>query len=434
MFNKIIFLLVRSITETLKCLNFLIAFIIVIGVTYSGKNDFKIIAISGVILYILTTFSIKFISNKDNKSFKKNISFFVSLAINLSTAFIIINSIFWEYKVYCIVYFFIIILYATIHYNNAVEDMNHFIKMYMYSVILTLFVLFYTQGGEYKEVVKIYTLYYLIMSVIYIVQVNLLQEYNYCNGILVNEDKNIRRFNIMSAIVTTGTSVLFVTDLFKKVYNLFGYVIENITYLIMRALGTIMIFLYEIGIDENKVREIARRQEENGNKNPIKGDKQDELIMEMLKKEGYNSTSITVAKVVIFIILLIIIGTITYLVYKKINNIKINAINREELDGEERSFVFKKDKNGKVKRKKTNLKDLHVIRQVYIEVIKTLKGRGIEYKTTYTPNEYNSFIENTEYKSKDIDKLTNIYNGLRYGNKAISKDDIDIAYKIKENL
>lgn len=434
MFNKIIFLLVRSITETLKCLNFLIAFIMTIGVTYSGKNDFKIIAISGVILYILTTLSIKFFSNNNNKSFKKNIVFFASLAINLSIAFIIINSIFWEYKVYCMIYFFIIILYATIHYNNDVEDMNHFIKMYIYSVIITLFVMFLIQGGDYKEVVKIYTLYYLIMSVIYIIQVNLLQEYNYCDGILVNEDKNIRRFNIMSAIITVSTSVLFITDLFKKGYNLFIYVIENITYMMMKCLGFIMIFLYEIGIDENKARELARQSEEKTNKNIIKGEKQDELIMEMMNKEGYSSTSITVAKVVIFIIMLIIIGTIIYLVYKKINNIKINAINMEELDGEERSFVFKKDKNGKAKRKKINLKDLHVIRQIYIEVIKTLKRRGIEYKNSYTPNEYNSFIGSTEYKSKDIDKLTNIYNGLRYGNKAISKDDIDIAYKIKENL
>lgn len=434
MFNNLTCLLVRSVTETLKCLNVLILFLAILGLNYSGKESFRLIGVSGVVLYVLTTATIKFI-NKNNKD--KNIKFFISIVLDFIISFAIIKNVPWDYKPYCVLYFLGIILFASLHYGNNIEDVNGFIKKYAYSTLFFLTFVLLMQGQEYFQVTKIYFPLYMIMSILYIMQVNILEEYNDVSANLINEDRNIRRFSIVSIFITVMSVCIFTTDFFKKIYYFVSHIIETLVYIIYQPVSWLMIWFYQkflINATEQHKKFIESRASDENKKKLL----EESLKQELLKKEAIYENKVAVIIIKVFIIAMFIglVCFLIYIIYKEVMKIKIKHIQLDTLDGEERSFVFKKDKSGKTKGKRNigDLKDLHVIRRIYIEVIKILKSKGIEYKSAYTPNEYGSVIQNTDFKSKNVDELVNIYNNLRYGNKTISKEDVNKAYKIKDNL
>lgn len=432
MLNDLTGVLVRGVTETLKCMNFLILFIAAIGLEYSGKRDFRLIAIVGVVLYLSITITIDYL-NKNNKG--KGIKYVIAIIIETIIAILILKNIPWQYKPYCIIYFLAIIFYATIHYDREFYEADSFLKKHAVSSLIIFDYFIAISSLKYFEVAKIYFLCYMVMSIIYIIQLNIMEQYRDISANLVNENKNIKRFNVIAIFITISSCLIFITDFFKGIFDMAYHLIQKLLYTFLILFEPIMYRIAKIitlsYVEKHRMDEEASKQ-----------NNKEKLLEEMMKnKEAqknfvYNNPTVSIViKVILIIVFVTLICALIYIIYRKfMMNSALKDCSIDSLDSEERSFVFKKDKVQKEKKNKENLKDLHVIRRIYIDVIKILKTRGVEYKNSYTPNEYNSLIENTSFKSKNISELVNIYNSLRYGNKIISKEDINKAYKIKENL
>lgn len=433
MFNRVCCLIIRGVTETLKCLNFLILFLAITCFAYSGKTAFDLIAISGFTLYILTTISIKFI-NKN--STKKNLIFFISMVLSFIISFAIIKHVPRSYKPFSLLYFLATVLFASFHYNNAIDDLDAFIKRYAISTLILTVNVFFMQSSSYFKVIKPYFYLYIIMSIIYIAQVNVLEKYGSLSVNIINENKNIIRFNAMTITVTIISILTLTTNVFKRIYHFASYIIETLLYIFLKPLSWLMIWLHDSWLSKNSKNILEKLKKYEDNKNIQKNMEELQEEIKVNANNYDNTTLLFITKLIISIIFIAIVCIIIYAIYKKVMAIQNQAINLDVLDGEQRRFVFKKAKSEKVKeiKSKETIKDLHIIRRIYIDVIEILKSKGISYKNSYTPNEYNSVIENTEFKSKDVGHLINLYNKLRYGNKPISKEDISMASKIKENL
>lgn len=421
---------IRGITETTKCFIFFSLCIAIIGLQYSGEGDFHLIAIVGVVLYLIATITIDYLSKK-NKG--KGIKYILAIIIEILIALLLVKNIPWQYKPYCILYFLFIVFYATIHYDKSFYESRFFLIKYLYSsfVMLCLFLGFTLKSFP---VIKSYLLFYIIMSIIYLMYLNIMDEYRDVSANLINKNKNLKRFNIIAVFITVSSYLIFITDFFKRIFDIAFYLVQTLFYQIIIHVSPIIYWLSnKIVSNEAKLKELA-------SKGSI--DENSKLLDEMQKNQQLdasmvydNPTVVIVIKVILLVAFISLICGLMYITYRKfITTYKIEECDIDSLDGEERSFVFKKDKVEKEKKKKSNLKNLHVIRRIYIDVIKTLKGRGIDYKDFYTPNEYNLFIQSTNLKYKNVGELVNVYNRVRYGNKNISKEDIDKAYKIKENL
>lgn len=421
---------IRGITETTKCFIFFSLCIAIIGLQYSGEGDFHLIAIVGVVLYLIATITIDYLSKK-NKG--KGIKYILAIIIEILIALLLVKNIPWQYKPYCILYFLFIVFYATIHYDKSFYESRFFLIKYLYSsfVMLCLFLGFTLKSFP---VIKSYLLFYIIMSIIYLMYLNIMDEYRDVSANLINKNKNLKRFNIIAVFITVSSYLIFITDFFKRIFDIAYYLVQNLFYQIIIHVSPIIYWLSnKIVSNEAKLKELA-------SKGSI--DENSKLLDEMQKNQQLdasmvydNPTVVIVIKVILLVAFISLICGLMYITYRKfITTYKIEECDIDSLDGEERSFVFKKEKIEKERKKKINLKNLHVIRRIYIDVIKTLNGRGIDYKDFYTPNEYNLFIQNTNLKYKNVGELVNVYNRVRYGNKNISKEDIDKAYKIKENL
>lgn len=432
MLNDLTSVCVRGVTETIKCLNFLIIAMYISGLEYSGKRHFQLIAVVGVALYISITITIHYL-NKNNKG--KGIKYVIAIIAETVLVILILKSIPWQYKPYCAIYFLAIIFYATIHYDKSFYEEDTFLKKYVVSSLIMLEYFIMLSGLKYVEVVKLYFPFYIIMSVIYIIQLNIMEQYRDISANLVNENKNIKRFNIIAIFITVSSCLIFITDFFKEIFDVAYWLVQKLLYEFFMLCGPIIYMISKAIvfplIGRNRMVEDASKQDDK------KKLLEESMKIEEVKKNlVYNNpTASIVIKVILIVMFAILICTVIYIIYRKFMiSGMLKDCSIDSLDGEERSFVFKKEKMQKENKSKENLKELHVIRLIYIDVIKNLKTRGVEYKNYYTPNEYNSLIENTRFKSKNIGELINIYNSLRYGDKNISEEDINKAYKIKEDL
>lgn len=408
MLNRFIVLLVKSTSETLKCLMFFILFIAASEVEYTGKHDIMLIELSGIMFYLLVTASMKFINRNVER---KKVVFFALTSISFIFSLIFIKNLKFEYIILSSFYLFAVMVYAVIHYNYDLDELDIFARKYMVSTLICITNMICLQSSKFIEVVKFYFPIYMIVSILYIIQLNILRQYTDSSANAIDEDKNISMFNIIS-VITVGVSILiFTTGYLKKMWDFLIFITPKLIYIVLKQVSIIIAWIYENIFYKLYVYRFMKKLCESN--------------------EVVDTVMLCCSTILFTSFIIVSIYFMLKFRYKTKN--KTRKVNFIEMI--KSILLFTSDNPGEhIKLKMKKIKNLHIIRKLYIDTVKILDRKGIEYNNLYTPNEFNEVIENSEFKDKNISHIVRLYNELRYGNKDISKEDIVFAHKVKKNL
>lgn len=409
MLNRLIALLVKSISETLKCLMFFLLFIAASEVEYIGKHEIMLIEVSGIVFYLLVIASMKFI-NKNIE--RKKVFFFVLTSISFILSLIFIKNLKFEYILLSSFYLVAVMIYAVIHYNYDLNELDMFVKKYVVSTFICTTYIICLQTSKFMEAIKFYFPIYMVVSILYIIQLNILSQYMDSSANAIDKDKNISRFNIISVVTVIVSILIFTTGYLKKMWDFFIFITPKLMYILLKDVGMIMARIYENIVSRLHVYKFMKKLCESN-----------EIVDNII---FYFSTILFMS------FLMVIIYFIITFRYKTKN--KIRKVNFWEMVKSILAFTSDNEQREALKVKMQKIKNLHVIRKIYIDIVRILDRKGIEYDNSYTPNEFNAVIQKSEFKDKNISHIIRLYNELRYGNKDISKEDIVFAHKIKKNL
>lgn len=424
-----------------------ILFIAIVAFFFSNiPRDFslRIIITNGVINYIFSLALIYVGYKKLNmKKLLKGIFPFLAVVISLLFAFYTND--------YSITLKFLTFIYYIYMWKRGIdfteEDKtpqmftSELVLLYIEIFLIGFFVNVFGSRDLYLMLIKKYLLVFIVLSILQLMRLNLTTVYEGVNINTINKSKNILRFNILSIVIVSLILILvftnyfgfgnlnYVIDLLKRIYQIFGKVIITVMYPLAWLLAKI-----------SKLLNLSFPEREDNSETEVEESK----MQDMYDQEG--SLNIEPILMVLKWSVFIIIGlVIIYIMYKKIRNIYISNKSTSSKDMEKEFVLSKRDiKKGIKKRfnqinniiskymEGNNLKNLPVIRRLYAEKVIKLNKQGYEYKKHYTPNEFKDYI-NSKKEEKSLELLTKYYNSARYGNKNITKKEIEEYIKLNRD-
>lgn len=412
-----------------------------------GEFEINNIYYCSLIIILLSYILSNIILKKSNKESKMNILLLIlGIIINaiMLTFLFYYHSIDLKIFIFIFIYFLLIWL-KGIHIVIANDDLETYISKFIISIIIIMFIgliLSLNYFDWIKTNLLNYLLSYFFISLILIARINLYSAYSGNIKNTINKKKNILIFSVLTNFI------IVITSLFSFQFKVY---LENIFKYILKLLYDL---LYSVAIIlDNKFHSIVKRLMNKFfeilyailNKFAKKDFETETFeIFEVDNTYTYNpfieNTIIILKWVIPFLIIVFLLYNIYKITKKTLKN-KINDDGEDEI----KNFVLTKEdilnnlKNpfNKLSKNISKLfnkdKSLHIIRQIYIDIIIILNKKGYELKKSFTPNEYIETIEETTYK-KELISLTKYYNIIRYSNKKITNEEIANAIKIKNEI
>lgn len=399
---KISHLFIEAVRKTLICLILFILFLEMTDVSYKGTKELNSLFFSGVILYLLIILLIKFLFNRTKL---KLINSFVSIITLLCISYYILSKIIFEYHRFYIFYLLAIMILAILSFKQEDNSIIAIRDKYILSFLLLITLLWSIKN--FAQAIKIYFPLYLIMCLLSFIHEKIFKEYNDATANIINEKRNKEVFNLSLVFLSSVIIIFFTTDFYNNVFFYMKSFFSRALYFILKPISKIVNLFYKYVLY----------------KAVNWGGDPGELI---------NPVSVIIIWIVVGWCILLFIYSI---ILKK--NIKLRKEYFGIWDSIRDRFISCMEKLGGSaigEGKRDAINNLHQIRKIYIDLVKILNKKGIDYDKSYTPNEYEEIIKNTELKDTDISEIIKIYNEVRYGNKNVSKEDIWRAYKIKNNM
>lgn len=399
---KISHLFIEATRKTLLCLILFILFLEMTEVAYKGTKELNSLFFGGIILYLLIIFLIKGLFNRTKL---KLINSFISIITLLGIIYYIISRITLQYHRFYIFYLIAIMILAILSFKQEDKSIITIRDKYILSFLLLITLLWSIKN--FAQGIKIYFPLYLIMCLLSFIHEKIFKEYSDTTANIINEKRNKEVLNRSLVFISCVIIIFFTTDFYNNVFFYMKNFFSRASYFILKPISKILTLFYK-------------------------------YVLYKAVNWGGDAGELVNPIGVVFI--WIIVGwCILLFIYSVIlkKNVKLRKEYLGMWDSIRDSFITCMEKLSVStidKEKRERVRNLNQIRRIYIDLVKILSKKGIDYDNTYTPNEYKEVIKNTELKDTDVSEIIEMYNEVRYGDKSISKEDIARAYRIKKNM
>lgn len=420
--------------------------IIVSLVLMFGEFETNNIIYCSFIIILLSYVLSNIILRKSNKESKLHrLLIIAGIIINAIILIFLFDYLSIYLKISIFTYFLLIWLQGIkIAINNNNNNTESYILKFIISIVIIIClgsIVCLTNIDFIKTFLQNHLFSYFFIALILIARISLYSAYSGNRKITINKKKNTLIFSIITnfLIVTISLFSFYSKSYLKSIFKYLSRLLLNLIQLFITLLYNIWNFLVEMFIKEPQNLENER----------VKNESLISNLMEIIKdwESTGNPFFINILnilkRVLIFLIISLIIIFLLYNIYKISRHIFKNKTNDGEED-EIKDFVLsKKDILNNLKNPFNKLsknisklfnkdKSLHIIRQIYIDIIIMFYKKGYEFKKSFTPNEYIETIEKNAYK--ELISLTKYYNIIRYSNKNITDEEISNAIKIKNEI
>lgn len=380
----------------------------------------------------------------DNR--KKYTYFFIAVTLSVVSAYFTSR----EIKIIPFI-IYLIIWYKSILSISDKRDFQSTKKIFVVSLLLYLLIIFIlniiNEDSATTVKLKSFLPIYVGATLSHFAMLNLESVYNKKNSNSLNKSKNMRVINLISNSMILLFLVSTLTDFFGIWEKIFSSNIFKWLGIVFQKVMEVV--LYPIILLTTKLSELIFRKADFSRLDRLKAGKAPDEI-EKIANEALSIRNQIIIDKIFFVAKLLVIGLIIYiLLYYLIKAINNKTLYKSEENEEEKEFILS-SKDIPRKMKKTfeklfskisglfpgdsSVLSLHIIRRIYIDTILTLKGEGYEFKNHYTPNEYLTLLEESEYINTGIDDLTRVYNDYRYGRKEPTEEKIEECLRIKRNI
>lgn len=407
-------------------------------VPFFGDFEINNIFYCSFIIILLSYLLSNIILKKSNRDSKLDILLIIlGIIINAMIVIYLFDNFSIDLKLCIFIYFLLIWIQGIQMVTNSYNIEKYFSK-FMISLLIMIFFFPILVGKINWEKTNFqnYLYSYFYISLILIARVNISSAYSGNRKKTVNKKKNTRKFNVITTFLIVTISLFSFNSkvFFKQILNYISKFLNYLIYLFTTLILNITDFLAKIFI---KNPPNFKNKE-----NKFGGD----IFIGDSNITDFNYSFVNfvdnILKKLKWIILFLVTIFSIYYIYKMIKKKYRNKIDEEY---EIKDFVLtKKDILNNFKKPFNKLsknisklfnkdKSLHIIRQIYIDIINILNKKGYEFEKSFTPNEYIKTIQENAYKVKLI-SLTKYYNIIRYSNKKITEGEIANALKIKNEI